>query len=367
MQEAESALHVSVQETLENIRLIKASVSENRVFRKISSRQEKLAEEQIRQWRFSAGMNSSMGVVFDLSWLFCMLWGCVSIYHGKLTYGSLAAMIQLIGRIQGPIANAVGMASRAYGVVASAERLEELTKLPAEPEGDSLPDFEELRLDNVFFRYDDGTENVLSDITCTVRRGEFVALTGISGGGKTSLFQLLLGIYRPTAGRIVLRKEAEEGPDAPSREVLISRATRNLFAYVPQGNSLFSGTLRENLLLFTDAASDEDICQAAQAACIGQLIEEIGLDAMLGERGIGLSEGQAQRVAIARALLGKAPILLLDEATSALDGETEAQLLQNLSAMKDKTCIIVTHRKAALAICSRRLHLCGGKIADPPK
>lgn len=430
MQEAEGALHASTQETLENIRLIKASVSEERAARQIGLRRDRLQGEQVRQGRFSAAMNNSLGLVFNLSWLFCMLWGCVNIYHGRMTYGSLAAMIQLIGRIQSPIASAAGLAAQTYGVISSGERLQELMNLPAEIEGEALDDFDSIRLDHVSFRYDDGIEDVLQDISCTVRRGDFVALTGISGGGKTSLFQLLLGIYKPTKGQVLFCRSGQ--PQKPGKEsagktgtnadtvfaactpadnntaaipvsvsaknknvgctsadgnadsntgtnensnagsttstetaevcVPATRGTRHLFAYVPQGNTLFSGTLYDNLTMFTDKADRDEIMAAARAACIDTLVDEIGLGAVLGERGIGLSEGQAQRVAIARALLSKAPILLLDESTSALDEETEAKLLANISTMRDKTCFIVTHRRAALAICDYRLHIKDGEM-----
>ena len=207
MQEAEASLHATTQESLENIRLIKASVSENRTLGQIRKRQEVLRKEQVRQGRFSTVMNNSMGMVFDMSWFFCMIWGCISISVGNLTYGSLAAIIQLIGRIQGPIANAVNLAARAYGVISSAERLQELTDLPAEEEGENLPDFTSICIENVWFHYPDSKENVLKNVNCRIRRGDFVALTGISGGGKTSLFQLLLGIYHPTQGSVYFRKE----------------------------------------------------------------------------------------------------------------------------------------------------------------
>ena len=354
MQEAEGALHASTQETLENIRLIKASASEDRAARQITGHQEVLRKEQVRQGLFSFYMNSSMGLVFNLSWLFCMVWGCLNIYHGRLTYGSLAAMIQLIGRIQGPIANAVSLAAQIYGVTSSAERLLELTDLPVEEEGTVLTDFDEICLDDITFMYDDGVEEVLQSINWIIRKGDFMALTGISGGGKTSLFQLLLGIYKPTSGQVVFRKD--------DIEVNASRGTRLLFAYVPQGNTLFSGTLRENLTMFTDSASDEEVMQAVKTACLENVVADIGLDAVLGERGVGLSEGQAQRVAVARALISKAPILLLDESTSALDEKTEAMLLKNISSMRDKTCIIVTHRRAALDICDYSLHISDGKM-----
>ena len=295
-----------------------------------------------------------MGSLFDVSWLICYLWGVIKIFQGSFTYGSLAAMIQLVGRIQGPIASALRLASQVYGVVASAERLEEIMKLPDEQPGETITAFDEICLENVDFQYDDGVDDVLMDVSATIRRGDFVALTGLSGGGKTSLFQLLLGIYKPTGGQVLFR--------AREKVVPAGCGTRGLFAYVPQGNMLFSGTLRENLTRFTDHASEEKIRAAVHTACLDDLVEEIGMDARLGERGIGISEGQAQRVAIARALLSDAPILLLDEATSALDEETEAQLLQNISVMRDKTCIIVTHRRAALAICDYALYIADGRL-----
>ena len=354
MQEASDKLHASIQETLENIRLIKSSLSENRMIRQIDSRQETMEKEQIRQGKFSAIMNNSMGMMFSASWLICMLWGCAAIFRGEMTYGSLAAMIQLIGRVQGPIANAVNIAGEIYIVISSTERLMELTDLPSETTGDVLKDFDEIHIDHVSFRYEDGTDDVLQDINCKIRKGDFVALTGVSGGGKSSLFQLLLGIYAPNRGKIAYLTEGQE--------VTACRETRSLFAYVPQGNTLFSGTLRDNLTMFTDEASDDAIAKAVKAACLDDVVKEVGLDAELGERGVGLSEGQAQRVAVARALLTEAPILLLDESTSALDEETEARMLENISGMRDKTCLIVTHRKAALSICDYRLHLEEGKM-----
>ena len=354
LQEAADKLHAVIQESFENIRLVKASVSETRVYRQIANKQEVLKNESIRQGVFSTVMRNSMGLMFDFSWLFCMLWGCNAIYHGEMTYGSLAAMLQLIGRVQGPISRAVGIASEVYGVIASAERLMELTELPPETAGEMLKDFDEIKIEDVSFMYDDGTENVLCKVSCIISKGDFVALTGVSGGGKTSLFHLLLGIYSPNEGRVVFRNG--------TKETEACRETRSLFAYVPQGNSLFSGTLRENLMMFTDQATDEEITDAIKIACIDDLVDEIGLDAELGERGVGISEGQAQRVAVARALLSKAPILLLDESTSALDEDTEARMLKNISTLRNKTCLIVTHRQAALSICDYRLHISDGKM-----
>ena len=354
MQEAEGRLHASTQESIENIRVVKASVSEDRALNQMENHREHLAEEQVHNGRLSIAMNNGMGSFFDLSWLFCQIWGCVKIYQGTFTYGSLAALIQLVGRIQTPIANAIQLVSQAYGVVTSAERLQEVIGLPDEKEGTRIDAFEAIMLNHVGFQYDDSNDDVLNDVDATIQKGDFVALTGISGGGKTSLFQLLLGIYKPTSGSIVFKSE--------DTEISACRGTRGLFSYVPQGNTLISGTLRDNLTMFTDDVADEKLYAAARTACLEKLVIEIGLDARIGERGIGLSEGQAQRVAIARALLSDAPILLLDEATSALDEETEAKVLENISAMHDKTVLIVTHRRAALAICDYQLHIEDGRM-----
>lgn len=349
MQEAEDSLHASTQETLENIRVVKASVSEKRALTEINGARERLATEQIRNGKLSILLNQGMGVMFDASWLLCQIWGCVKIFHGTFTYGSLAALIQLMGRIQSPISSAMNLIAQAYGVIASTERLQDLIDLPDEDPGTALSSFDRINLENVSFRYDDGKDDVLLNIDTTIQRGDFVALTGISGGGKTSLFQLLLAIYKPVEGRVVFVNGEQEVPAC--------RGTRSLFAYVPQGNTLFSGTLRDNLLRFRPDATEEELNRAILAACLEELASEVGLDARLGERGIGLSEGQAQRVAVARALLSDAPILLLDEATSALDEQTEARMLENIDKMRDKTVIIVTHRRAALAICDYELHI----------
>ena len=361
-QESEGRLHAALQELLENLRLVKASGTEKRMEGRTEDRQQAFLAAQLRKGRFSVSMNNSISLVFQLSWLFCMLWGCYGIYCGRLTYGMLAAILQLLGQIQGPFSKAAGVADQLYGTISSAERLKELLDLPDEepvPADDSVPDreFREIRLCGVDFSYRRRAEPVLKQVNLTIRAGEFAAVTGASGSGKSTLFQLLLGIYQPVGGELKFCF-------ADGKEMAVSRSTRGLFAYVPQGNTLFSGTLRENLTMFTDSASDEEILQAARLACLDRFLAELsdGLDTVIGERGIGLSEGQAQRVAVARALLSRAPILLLDECTSALDEKTETELLRNIASLRGKTCLIVTHRRAALEICNSRIHIGAGKV-----
>ena len=361
-QESEGRLHAALQELLENLRLVKASGTEKRMEGRTEDRQQAFLAAQLRKGRFSVSMNNSISLVFQLSWLFCMLWGCYGIYCGRLTYGMLAAILQLLGQIQGPFSKAAGVADQLYGTISSAERLKELLDLPEEepvPADDCVPDreFREIRLCGVDFSYGRRAEPVLKQVNLTIRAGEFAAVTGASGSGKSTLFQLLLGIYQPVGGELKFCF-------ADGKEMAVSRSTRGLFAYVPQGNTLFSGTLRENLTMFTDSASDEEILQAARLACLDRFLAELsdGLDTVIGERGIGLSEGQAQRVAVARALLSRAPILLLDECTSALDEKTETELLRNIASLRGKTCLIVTHRRAALEICNSRIHIGAGKV-----
>lgn len=365
VQEKEGRLHAILQETLENLRFIKAGCLETAMENQSDTAQIDFLEAQLKKGYFSTSMSSCINTVFQLSWLFCMLWGGWGIYRGVLTYGSLAAIIQLVGQIQEPIASVADIASKAYGTITSAERLKEVLVLPeedAEAVVEELPDFEVIHLNHLSFHYD--REPVLTDVNASIHPGDFAAVTGISGCGKSTLFQLLLGIYQPKSGSVeFIFKEDDEKKRI--KNLPASRKTRALFSYVPQGNILFSGTLRENLLMFNEHASEEELKNAVKAACLDQLTEQLddGLDTLLGERGVGLSEGQAQRVAVARALLSQAPILLLDESTSALDEETEARLLSNISQLKNKTCLIVTHRKAALSICDYELHMEAGKLS----
>lgn len=358
MQESEDALHASMQETVENIRLIKASGSEARMERRIEGRQGGFFKARMRRADFTVAMGGGVMLLFRVGWISAMGWGCYGIYRGDFTYGTLTAILQLVGQIQGPISGLSGIAAKLYTAIASAERLLELHGLPNEAQTDeeqldpvkTYERLESIRFDHVNFSYDRG-ERVLTDVCTEIKRGDFVAVTGLSGGGKSTLFLLLLGIYRPSAGAVVMA--------TPEGERALGRSSRRLFAYVPQGNILFSGTLRENLTMFCESATEEEIARATEIACIDDFLKTLpkGLDTVIGERGIGLSEGQAQRIAVARALLSGAPILLLDEATSALDEETEAALLRNIANLQNKTCLIVTHRKAALSICRYRLNI----------
>jgi len=215
-----------------------------------------------------------------------------------------------------------------------------------------------LRLEHVAFSYQTG-EEVLHDVSLTARDGDLIALTGVSGEGKTTLLRILLGLIRPREGSAVLQDGDGVQP--------LSAGTRSAFSYVPQGNSMFSGTVAENLRMVRPEAEDAELWEALRIACADEFAAALpeGLNSPVGGRGKGFSEGQAQRLAVARAVLCRAPIMLLDEATSALDAGTETRMLQNLmSGETVRTCILVTHRPGAVSFCTRQYEMIDGCLRE---
>lgn len=364
--EREDKVLATVQESMQNLRIIKASEIEADTKNRIWNAQDAYVKAELRRGKFSSAANTGVGFIFRFTWLYSMLWGCFAIYNGTMSYGMLTAMLQLVGQVQGPISNLSGLVAQLYGAVSSAERLDELLAKRDEEQFSDSQDAErsdgkklyqglqEIAVENLHFSY--GREAVLKGLDLSVHPGDITAITGHSGCGKSTFFLLLMGLYEPQEGKIAFRfRDGETG----DYELSAGRITRRMFSYVPQGNALFSGTIRENVTMFRKEASEEEIRRALEQACILEFVDglEAGLETMLGEKGLGLSEGQAQRIAIARAFLSDAPILLFDEATSALDEATEAQLLEHIAGLKDKTCLVVTHRPAALEICTKHVSL----------
>ena len=307
--------------------------------------------------------NAAMGFSMNFGHIFSLIWCSVRLALGDISYGSVMAITQLSGQVRQPFISASNLATQYYSMIASGERLMEIEALQPElteeerarrDEGFDARGLyntmEKLNIANVTFGY--RGEKTLDDVNFEIEKGDCVAIMGQSGCGKSTLFKLILGVLRGYEGSLSVSGTDENG-EAWSEE--LGPLTRRLFAYVPQGNLLVSGRLRDNLAFTDQNVSDEEIWEACRIACADEYLRQLpdGLDTIIGERGGGLSEGQVQRIAVARAYLSGAPILLLDEATSALDDETEAQLLRNLQSLKDRTCLIVTHRKAALKICNK--------------
>ncbi len=315
-----------------------------------------------RAW-WSSISHAAMFLVFNGSYYIALLWGALQI-GGGMSFGTLTALLQIVSQIRAPFMNMSGVLPQYYNMLASAERIMELENLPDEPRLPQLYTAEELysRLQtidvaDVRFSYDEDKE-VLSGADFTLKKGEFVALAGYSGIGKSTLFKLMLGFYPPNMGTLTA--------DLDGEILTLGADTRCLFAYVPQKNMLLSGTVRENIAFCCGDVDEDAIWAAAEVADVAEAIRQQpdGLDTVLGESGSGMSEGQLQRLAIARAVLSGAPILLLDECTASLDESTEERVLKNLRTLPGRTCLCISHRPAALDICDRVVRVVDGKIVE---
>ena len=321
-------------------------------------------QAKLKRIRWNNMAHAAMYLLFSCSYYVALLWGAVRLAVGTLSYGMLTAFLQIVGQIRQPFVNASGLLPQYYNMLASAERIQELELLEDEPRHgencDAAAVYERLvSLDavDVHFAYEEG-HPVLSGADFSLKKGEFVALVGYSGIGKSTLQKLMLGFYTAQKGRVCAK--------LTDGELALGCDTRPLFAYVPQTSLLLSGTIRENIAFCCGEVSDEAVWAAAEVADVADAIRRLpnGLDTVLGERGSGMSEGQLQRLAIARAVLCGAPVLLLDEATSALDEATEERVLQRLRKLPNRTCLCITHRPAALDICDRTIRVVDGKIVE---
>ena len=382
IQESDGRLRIFLQERIGSMMILRAFAAEEQSEREAARRMGEHQAARLRRVRFSTLCNLGFGLAIHGMYLFAVIYCGYGILQGTLSFGTLTAMTALVAQLQAPFSSLSGYLPRFYAMTASAERLMEIERfegespaLPAPPEAVLdyyARDFAALGLREASFTYYPAAEalsalskeNVpvtISALTLRIGKGEYVAFTGQSGCGKSTVLKLLMSLYRLDAGERLLYDR-----DGTSRPLGASQ--RRLFAYVPQGNHLMSGTLREVVAFAAPEAAGDDarLWRALRIACAEDFVRELeqGLDTLLGERGTGLSEGQMQRLAIARALFSESPILLLDEATSALDSETERQLLENLRSMTDKTVVIVTHRPAALEICDRVLLFTEGGVEE---
>ena len=350
VRKSDSIVQSVLQETVQHQTLIKALEDTDHAVNRLEGEQRKLRKNVVRRTKFSVFSNLILNLGFSLCYLVAFAWAAVRMSLGTLTFGGMTAFLQLVARIQSPARQLTRLVPAIVGVLTAAERLMELEEEPMEEQGEPIwmdaPCG--IRLDNVTYHYDDGTENIIDQLSFDFRPGSCTAILGPTGAGKTTLVRLLLALVQPKGGRLELY-------DGTSTRTLSPRTRCNL-AYVPQGNTLLSGTIRDNLRLGKLEATDEEMNNALRKACADFVFElPDGLDTACTEQGGGLSEGQAQRIAIARALLRDRSIMLFDEATSALDPETERQLLANILQDTDKTIIFVTHRMAVTDYCDQTL------------
>ena len=347
-----------LQETLENLLMVQSLDVAN----EMENRSGKLMQDrftvQMKRKNISLAANTCVSIMAYGAGFGALVWCSGGLLQGTMSFGTLTAITQLVAHLQAPFVNLSGIIPQYIAMTAAAERLMELEELSGEPPI-STDDPQEvygrmtgIGAESLCFAYD--RDRVFDGADFLLPKGQFGVIVGHSGIGKSTLLKLMLGIFHPQEGQ--LYAATKDGP------LVLDRSTRRLFAYVPQGNLLISGTLRENLLLTRPDATEAEIQEAIHISAMDDFLPSLpmGLDTVLGESAAGLSEGQAQRLSIARAILSQAPVLLLDEATSALDADTEVLVLKRLRDT-GKTCIAVTHRPAAIAISDWKLEVMDGK------
>ena len=369
-----------MQESIQNIMIVKTFCMEKINMHRLVEIQNNKYKIAMRNTKLSVMTSMSMSFCSSIAYFTIFTWGVLNIAKGVSTYGTFTGMLQLYSKVQAPFSSLASMIPGLISTIAAAERLMEIEAIPVEKMADEkeLDDIGSLEValdsisskvsstfnkpnivfDNVSFAYK-ANNNILNNINLTIDAGETIAFVGPSGEGKTTMIRLILSLINPTEGNILL----SEGNLVNE----INRNYRELISYVPQGNTLFSGSIRDNLKYGNPYASDDEIKAALKNACALDFVNELedGLDTMIGEKGVGISEGQAQRIAIARSFLRERPILILDEATSALDPETEVNVLNAVRELPTKpTCIIITHRPSALNICNRIMKLEKGHIRE---
>ena len=364
IREAGSELMSFFEESLQNIQTVKAFGLSQSLDGRLAQLQKIYYDTSLEYNALSVKVTSGMSVLGLFVSYLCMGWCIFRLFTGAIDIGTMVLFIQLSSYLSSSISSLISSVPTVISATVSAGRIISVLNLPREEEDESLAAREiadfgeapEIEFRDVSFGYKNGGK-VFSEVNLTVAPGEFAAFVGPSGGGKTTLLRLLLGLVKPQSGKATL--------SAKGKTTEISSVTRRIFTYVPQEKAMFSGTVAEMLRLFSPEATDEEINAALKAACAYDFVAALpeGINTPLGERGAGFSEGQNQRLAIARAVLRKAPVLLLDEATSALDLETERRVLENITAMcRGKTLIVMTHRESVLPLCDSVYRISGGKV-----
>ncbi|MBO7149521.1 MAG: ABC transporter ATP-binding protein [Clostridia bacterium] len=364
-QETDGKVRSFMQECIENLLAVKVFSVNDRIEIQSREQQEKNFDIKMKRRNYSVVGHAVYNFIFSAGYLFALIYGGVRILDGVITYGALSAILQLVNNVQVPFASLSNIVPQYYSMLASAERIMEIEQIESEPNFSQIDrdkvygELKGIAIENAEFTYD--RDKVLNGASVYINKGEFVAISGPSGVGKSTLIKLLLGVYQLEKGQVYF--------ELNDSKLDIDNGTRTMFSYVPQGNMLFSGSLKDNITFINGNATEEEIDFALKVSQVSEFIKDLpqGLDTIVGENGVGLSEGQIQRIAIARAILTNAPIILLDEATSALDEQTEKTVLNNLKELKDTTIIIVSHKKAAINICDKNIQIKDKKIKEITK
>ena len=353
VRESDSQVQSLLQESVQNRILVKTLESEDEIVDRLSDQHSMLREKVVKKTRFSVISNLIVNVGFATGYLVAFAWSALRMSMGSLSYGGMTAFLQLVNKIQNPARNLSKLVPQFVSVFTAAERLMLFEDIPMEEEGE--PQEVEgpcgVLLHEVSFAYpDDPDTPIIDKLSFDFKPGTCTAIVGETGAGKTTLLRMILALIRPDSGYVYIYNKVER--------IIVSPLTRCNITYVPQGNTMLSGSIRDNLLLGNVDASEEQMYEALHEAC-ADFVRELpdGLDTEMTEKGGGLSEGQAQRICIARALLRNSPLMILDEATSALDPETEKKLLSNILENNSRTVIFITHRPVVLRYCDTSLNL----------
>lgn len=366
IQSAESQYRSYLTESVHHALIIKTFEHEKESIERIDRLQKNKLFWVLKRQMYAVTTGVTMGIGYRIGFFLAFGVGAFKLSSGTTSFGTFTAFLQLVGQIQAPMEGLSRSLPLVVAAAASAERLKEFESLTLEAEKneEALTEsiISSLTLDRVYFSYEESNP-ILVDVSLEVNEGEIIAIVGTSGEGKTTLLRLLLTLIQPQKGQLCIT-------DGDRQKHILSSNTRSYFSYVPQGNTLLSGTIADNIRIGRPSATDNELIEVSKQACAWEFIEKLPnrLETKIGEGGYGLSEGQSQRVAIARALLRPSPILLLDEATSALDLNTEWEVIKNLQRMSPlKTCIAITHRLSVADICDRIYELKDGQLIELDK
>lgn len=366
MREMSSEVMTFEVDTFYNFDTIKSFGISKLYSKKLRWWQQKFKDISLKYNMFSIKTNIVMSIMGSIVQFAAFGYCLFRLWTNGITYGTMTLFLQQKSKLSSAFSSVVSIIPSFLNSSVSAHRIREIVQLPREvhiPESSKMDEFVKdgftVKMENTNFAYKEGTQ-VITNSDFIARPGEIVALVGPSGEGKTTMIRLILGLVRPQSGDVTLC--AASGESVP-----MNTETRHLFAYVPQGNTILTGTIAENMRMVKEDATDEEIIEALKVACAWDFVEKLPntINSNVGERGRGLSEGQAQRIAIARAILRDAPILLLDEATSALDVTTERTVLRNIVQQHpNKTCIVTTHRPSVLNLCQRVYRVMQTKVTQ---